>query len=76
MAIKHSSSIPEFYYYLAKCYEYVGSLEKASDAYQMALGINQNYAQAWFDLANVFTKLGKADYAAQCMDRYKALGGN
>lgn len=76
MASKHSGSIPEVYYYLAKCYEYVGSLEKASDAYQTALGINQNYAQAWFDLANVFTKLGKADYAAQCMQRYKALGGN
>lgn len=76
MGVKHSGSIPELYYYLAKCYEYVGSLEKASDTYQMALSLNQNYAQAWFDLANVFTKLGKADYAAQCMQRYKALGGN
>lgn len=76
MAAKHGGGIPEIYYYLAKAYEMSGSLQKAADAYQMALGINQNMVQAWKDLANVFNQLNQPSYAAECMKRYQALGGN
>jgi tetratricopeptide (TPR) repeat protein len=76
MAVKHNTSIPEVYYYLAKSYAATGSLQKAADNYQIALGMNQNNAQAWGELSDVFTKLNQPDYAKQCMDRYRALVGN
>jgi hypothetical protein len=31
--------------------------------------------QAWGELANVFSKMGNKEYANQCMERYRALGG-
>lgn len=76
MAVKHNASIPEVYYYLGKSYYATGNLQKASDNYQLALGLNQNMAQAWGELAEVFNKLNQPEYAKQCIDRYRALGGN
>jgi tetratricopeptide (TPR) repeat protein len=76
MAVKHNASIPEVYYYLGKSYNATGNLQKASDNYQLALSLNQNMVQAWGELAEVFTKLNQPEYAKQCMDRYRALGGN
>lgn len=76
MAVKHNASIPEVYYYLAKSYAATGSYQKAADNYQIALGMNQNFMQAWGELADVFTKLNQPEYAKQCIERYKALGGN
>lgn len=75
MAVKHNASIPEVYYYLAKSYDITGNLQKAADNYQLALQLNQNNLQAWGELANVFTKMGRPEYAKQCMERYSALGG-
>jgi tetratricopeptide (TPR) repeat protein len=75
MAVKHNANIPEVYYYLAKSYDATGNLQKAADNYQLALGINQNFTQAWAELAQVFNKLNKPEYAKECMDRYRALGG-
>lgn len=76
MAKRHNISIPEAYYYLAKAYNVTGNLQKASDNYQLALGINQNMKEAWGELADVFNKLNQPEYAKQCMERYRALGGN
>jgi len=76
MAKKHNASIPEVYYYLAKAYNLTGNLQKASDNYQIALGMNQNMREAWGELAEVFSKLNQPEYAKQCMDKYRALGGN
>ena len=76
MAKKHNASIPEVYYYLAKAYNLTGNLQKASENYQIALNMNQNMREAWGELAEVFSKLGQAEYAKQCMDKYRALGGN
>lgn len=76
MAKKHNASIPEVYYYLAKAYNITGNLNKASDNYQIALGMNQNMKEAWGELAEVFSKLNQPEYAKQCMERYRALGGN
>lgn len=75
MAVKHNASIPEVYYYLAKSYDATGNTQKAADNYQLALSINPNFVQAWGDLAAVFTKLGKQDFANQCLEKYHALGG-
>jgi tetratricopeptide (TPR) repeat protein len=75
MAVKHNASIPEVYYYLAKSYYAVGSLQKAADNYQLALSLNQRMGSAWLELAEVFNKLNQPDFAKQCMERYKALGG-
>jgi tetratricopeptide (TPR) repeat protein len=75
MAKKHSSTIPEVYYYLAKAYMATNNLDKASENYQYALGINQNFVQAWGELAQVFQKQGNNAAAEECMKRYRALGG-
>ncbi|OYU97734.1 MAG: hypothetical protein CFE21_05450 [Bacteroidetes bacterium B1(2017)] len=74
MAVKHNASIPEVYYYLGKSYDVTGNLQKSSENYQLAISLNPNMAQAWGDLANVFTKMGDSR-AAQCTERYRALGG-
>ena len=75
MAAKHGRSIPEISFALAQAYEMVGSLQKSSDAYQVALSINPNYKDAWYNLAGVFTKMSRPQYAEECMKRYRALGG-
>jgi tetratricopeptide (TPR) repeat protein len=75
MAKKHSSTIPEVYYYLGKAYMATNNLDKASENYQYALGINQNFVQAWGELAQVFQKQGNNAAAQECMNRYRALGG-
>jgi hypothetical protein len=38
--------------------------------------MNQNMREAWGELAEVFSKLNQPEYAKQCMDKYRALGGN
>ncbi|MDZ4668999.1 MAG: tetratricopeptide repeat protein [bacterium] len=75
MAVKHNASIPEVYYYLAKSYYATGSLQKAADNYQLALGLNPKMGPAWLELAEVFNKLNQPDFAKQCMERYRAIGG-
>jgi tetratricopeptide (TPR) repeat protein len=75
MASKHGRSIPEISFALAQAYEMIGSLQKSSDAYQVALSINPNYKDAWYNLAGVFTKMSRPQYAEECMKRYRALGG-
>lgn len=77
MAKKHNASIPEVYYYLAKAYNLTGNLQKAAENYQIVVyKLNPNMREAWGELAEVFSKLNQPEYAKQCMDNYRALGGN
>jgi len=77
MAKKHNASIPEVYYYLAKAYNLTGNLQKAAENYQIVVyKLNPNMREAWGELAEVFSKLNQPEYAKQCMDKYRALGGN
>ena len=74
-SIKNGGQIPEIYYYLGKAYETTNNTSKAAESFEYCLGMNQNFVQAWADLANVYNKLGRTQEAQGAMQRYQQLGG-
>lgn len=71
--ISNNGNIPEMYEGLGIAYFYTGSYSLAEDALQMCLGLNPNYARAYYMLAQVFQQTKEDAKAAECIRRYELL---
>jgi tetratricopeptide (TPR) repeat protein len=72
-ALKFNGQSPEIFYYLGKSYEAVKNNTLAATNFEYCLGMNPNFKQAWFDLANQYKILGNENGYEQCMQRYNSL---
>ncbi len=64
---------PELYYNLGICYYRTNNYKKAEEALINCLTINQNFAQGYQVLAEVFKAEGKNEEAKQCEERFQKL---
>lgn len=72
---KNNGVIPEMFYGLGVANFNLGSIKAAEDALINALSLNQNYAPAYYMLAQVFQKANEPAKAQECMNRYQQLTG-
>ena len=62
------------YYWRAKLLEAQGQKEKAIADLNTAIGLQQDYAEAYTDLARIYSETGQASQAAEVLAKQKKLG--
>jgi chemotaxis protein methyltransferase CheR len=72
-AINQNKVNPIYYHLLASIEQELGNIKYAVDALKKAIYLDSNFIMAYFDLGNLFLKLGKNKEALKSFDNVKML---